>query len=119
MNKANPWRRRWLAIPPAMAALLIAGTGATSGRSEPPRRHEVQIRGMKFQPAILEVAVGDTVVWINHDIVPHTATAAGKPEWSTDTLIQEQSGQYVPGRTGEAPYFCTLHPVMKGKLIIR
>lgn len=74
---------------------------------------------MAFRPAVLQVGIGDTVVWINRDIVPHTATAEGKPEWSTDTLIQEQSGQYVPRRAGEAPYFCKLHPVMQGKLIIR
>lgn len=74
---------------------------------------------MAFQPAVLAVSVGDTVVWINRDIVPHTATGIGTPEWSTGTLLPGQRGQYVPGRAGEAAYFCTLHPVMKGKLIIR
>lgn len=74
---------------------------------------------MTFHPAVLEVGRGDTVVWVNRDMVPHTATAAGKAGWSTGNLLQDQSGQYVPRHSGTAPYFCELHPVMKGKLIIR
>ena len=38
----------------------------------------VTIEGMKFQPASVTVKRGDTVVWQNKDVVPHTATAAGK-----------------------------------------
>lgn len=74
---------------------------------------------MAFQPAVLEIHQGDTVVWVNRDFVPHTATAGGKPAWTTGSLAQNQSGQYVAHRTGELPYFCEFHPVMKGTLIVR
>lgn len=74
---------------------------------------------MTFQPRVLELQRGDTVVWINRDLVPHTATAERKPAWTTGSLAQDQSGQYVARRTGEDPYFCEFHPVMKGTLIIR
>ena len=74
---------------------------------------------MTFRPAVLEVQHGDTVVWLNHDIVPHTATASTKPAWSTGTLSQDQSGQYVPRNSGAVEYFCELHPGMKGTLIVR
>ena len=30
---------------------------------------------MRFQPEVLTVAPGDTVVWVNKDLVPHTATS--------------------------------------------
>ena len=87
----------------------------------PPRRHVVEIRGMAFHPAVLTVAPGDTVVWINRDVVPHSATTAGGggPRWDTGELQQGQDGRYVPHRAGEAPYVCTLHPTMQGKLIIQ
>lgn len=74
---------------------------------------------MTFQPRVLELQRGDTVVWINRDLVPHTATAERKPAWTTGSLAQDQSGQYVARQTGEVPYFCEFHPVMKGTLIIR
>lgn len=74
---------------------------------------------MAFQPAVLELHQGDTVVWVNRDIFPHTATAEGKPAWTTGTLAQGQSGRLVAGRKGEISYFCELHPGMKGTLIVR
>lgn len=85
----------------------------------PPGRHVVEIRGMAFHPAVLTVSRGDTVVWINRDIVPHTATAAGRPTWDTGQLQRGQDGRYVPDRGGEVLYVCTLHPTMQGKLIIQ
>jgi plastocyanin len=74
---------------------------------------------MRFQPEVLTVARGDTVVWVNRDMVPHTATGTGKAAWSTGTLNQGQSGQYVSRDSGTTRYFCELHPVMQGKLIVR
>jgi len=91
-----------------LVILLLAG---------PRHTHTVEIRGMAFHPAVLTVAVGDTVVWINRDIVPHTATGTRR-KWDSGQLQQGDSGRYVASRTGRAPYTCTLHPTMTGMLII-
>lgn len=93
-------------------AILMA---ATLGRGAP-RAHTVEIRGMQFHPAELTAAPGDTIVWINRDIVPHTATANA---WGTDVLSQGQSGRIVARRMGTIEYVCTLHPSMRGNLVIR
>ncbi|HEY3220845.1 MAG TPA: cupredoxin family copper-binding protein [Gemmatimonadales bacterium] len=85
----------------------------------PRKAHTVEIRGMEFHPPVLTVAVGDTVVWINRDIVPHTATGRGRSKWNTGQLPQGQEGRYVARRPGAAPYVCTFHPTMHGKLIVR
>lgn len=74
---------------------------------------------MAFHPEVLEVHRGDSVVWINRDIVPHTATATGNSGWNTGPILQGESGQYVARHRGENSYFCQLHPVMLGKLIVR
>ena len=50
---------------------------------------------MAFHPEVLEVQRGDTVVWINRDIVPHTATATRKSGWDTGTA---PSGKERPVR---------------------
>jgi plastocyanin len=106
----------------ALAAIglpLLPGSAARLRPGDPlPRRHVVEMRGMAFHPAVLEVQPGDTVVWINRDIVPHTATASGKAGWTTGALAQGQSGRYVPRKRGEEPYACELHPTMRGKLIV-
>ncbi len=74
---------------------------------------------MAFHPQQLEVQRGDTIVWINRDIVPHTATSTRKAVWNTGPLPQGKSGLYVARHAGEYPYVCQLHPVMRGDLIVR
>ena len=74
---------------------------------------------MAFHPETLEVRRGDTIVWINRDIVPHTATSTRSGEWETGPLLPEESGRYLARHAGEEPYFCRLHPVMLGRLIVR
>jgi plastocyanin len=112
--------RWWRAAPLAPGVLLLLGAQALARPDDKtPQRHLVEIQGMTFRPEVLEIERDDTVIWINRDIVPHTATGTGKPAWSTGTLAQSESGQYVPHDRGTTPYFCELHPVMQGKLIIR
>lgn len=98
--------------------ILLLGTGAlVSGEPAAPRRHVVEIRGMTFHPSIVEVARGDTVIWVNQDIVPHTATA--KRAWDTGVLAQGKRGLIVARQPGELRYSCTLHPTMTGILVVR
>ena len=93
------------------ALVLLAGL---AGSGSPPRTHTVEIRGMEFHPAALTVSVGDTIVWINRDIVPHTATAG---DWDTGLLARGQSGHVVAQHTGQLRYVCSLHPTMRGTLV--
>ena len=54
-------------------------SGTTPGNSDKttttPTTHEVHIKSFKFVPSDITVSAGDTVVWINDDSAPHTATA--------------------------------------------
>jgi plastocyanin len=73
---------------------------------------------MAFHPAALEVALHDTVVWINRDIVPHTATAAGSAGWDTGILAGGDSGSRVFSEAGTVEYVCTLHPTMQATVTV-
>jgi plastocyanin len=103
----------------AIGILALAAAAPHHPIASVPQRHVVEIQGMAFHPAVLEVQRGDTVVWVNRDIVPHTATSTRKSGWNTGSLLQGERGQYVPRHRGEDPYFCQLHPVMLGKLVVR
>jgi plastocyanin len=115
---ASPGVRWW----PAMAALALVTapvvSGCRPGRAAAPARHVVEIRQFEFRPDTLRVAVGDTVVWINRDIVGHTATdSAGA--WDSGELPKDGRWAYVPRAAGEWVYLCALHPSMKGRLIVK
>ncbi len=81
----------------------------------PPRRYLVEIRQMAFVPEALTVAPGDTVVWVNRDFLPHSATSAG---WDTKPLLEGKTGQVVVGAPGEVSYHCQFHPTMVGSLTV-
>jgi plastocyanin len=93
-----------LAAAPLAAAIPSAALAAT---------HQISIEGFKFNPAELSVAVGDTVVFTNNDGAPHTGTADDK-SWSTARLNNGQSGEVVIATAGDHPFFCQVHPNMKG-----
>lgn len=79
--------------------------------------HTVTIEGMKFSPAMLSIAAGDTVTFVNKDSAPHTATAQGT--FDTGRLEQGQSGQLTFAAAGSFDYICTVHPAMKGTIVVQ
>ncbi|MDR5740994.1 MULTISPECIES: cupredoxin family copper-binding protein [unclassified Caballeronia] len=80
--------------------------------------HVVVIEGMRFDPPALTVARGDRVVWINKDLLPHTATADAKAFDSHD-IAANASWSYVARDAGHYAYSCALHPAMHAVLDVR
>ena len=80
--------------------------------------HTVIIEGMKFVPDTLTVARGDTVIWVNKDFFPHTVTATGG-RFDSHEIQTAKSWKYVPKKIGQFDYLCTLHPTMKGMLVVK
>ena len=85
-----------------------------------PRTFEVEIVGFKFVPEVLDVSVGDSVVWTNMDLARHTATSE---DWSlqgidSGLLSKGESYSYTFEEMGEYDYYCVPHPYMKGKVIV-
>ncbi|MEP7279888.1 MAG: plastocyanin/azurin family copper-binding protein [Bacteroidota bacterium] len=119
------------------AALIVSGilfiqlatSGCSSGPGEPavrpdttakktaqPALYKVEIRQMKFEPSELKVKKGDKVVFVNEDIVTHDVTEAKRRRWTSSPL---KTGEYwTLVVTESSDYFCSLHPVMKGRIIV-
>jgi plastocyanin len=80
-----------------------------------PKTHTVTIEGMRFQPEMLTLERGDTIVWINKDLVPHTATSkAGN--FDSKLIEADNSWKYTVRKKGDFAYICTFHPTMKAML---
>ena len=100
------------------AALGVLSAAACAAEAEPaPRRHVVEIVGFQFQPAALTVTPGDTVVWVNRDAVPHTATAADGA-WDSGTIAAGASWSRVVEGTTEDAYTCVFHPSMTAEISV-
>ncbi|HTM64838.1 MAG TPA: plastocyanin/azurin family copper-binding protein [Flavipsychrobacter sp.] len=103
----------------AKGALLVLGIALAQmscNGTQAPTTHVVEIARMQFIPAELTVHKGDTVVFVNHDMLTHDITEEGKL-WTSSKLPPDSSWTMVTTQT--ANYYCSLHPVMKGKIIIQ
>jgi plastocyanin len=79
------------------------------------KTHTITIEGMRFQPEALTISPGDTVVWVNKDLVPHTATSkAGN--FDSKLIEADKSWNYTVRTKGDFGYICTFHPTMKAML---
>lgn len=79
----------------------------------------VDIKDFSYQPAVVKVRVGDTVVWTQVDKISHTVTIVSGPESFDSGLLKEgQAFSYTFTKPGEYGYKCTPHPNMRGKVIV-
>jgi plastocyanin len=96
------------------AALLYSGAAKPTADRKPVT-HTVSIDASSFSPATLAVRSGDSVVWMNKDIIPHTASSE-RGRFDSGTLETGKSWTYTAKTKGEFPYVCAFHPTMKGTL---
>ena len=79
----------------------------------------VDIRDFAFDPATIEIAVGDTIAWTNRDAVPHTATATERDVLQSGVIPPDGGGfSQTFATAGEFPYFCEFHPNMEGTIVV-
>ena len=121
-------RRRPLLLSAAAAVALCAPLSgmalARGGDDDPPgREHQVEIDDFRFTPSRTTARPGQLVVWKNSDRAPHNATATrtvkGRPAFATRTGGRgARLTAHAPKRTGRYGYICTVHPRMKGVLVV-
>jgi plastocyanin len=83
-----------------------------------PKSHVVTVKDFTFQPPALTVSPGDTIVWTNSDVVPHTATASDS-SWDSKTIAAGGTWRLVASTPGNLSYYCVFHPNMKGTIEVR
>ena len=103
---------------PLMTAAAAAGISLFLPFSAFAADHAVAIKGMKFVPAMIEVAAGDTVTFTNEDSAPHTATA-NDGSFDTGRLGKGDSATVDIGAAGTFDYICLIHRSMKGQVVAK
>ncbi len=101
-----------------IAVAVLVGTTLNSVKAGDPQsqQHVVEIRNLEFTPKELAVAPGDTIRWVNYDLVPHTVTADDE-SWDSGLVGSQGQWQTVVQADMLTTYFCQFHPTMKAQLI--
>ena len=97
--------------------LVLVVSSCTVPEKIIPKSHVIEIKSMQFQPAELLVQKGDTVVFVNKDLFVHDVTEGKNKAWTSTPLSTDQSYRMVVNES--ADYYCSIHPVMKGKLVVQ
>jgi plastocyanin len=96
----------------AVCALVAVVMSIVPARAE---TIQVVIDNMVFAPVEVKAKVGDTIEWINKDILAHTATVKG--DW--DVMIPtKKNASVVLKKAGDIEYYCRFHPNMKGRISV-
>ena len=100
-----------MALPAAMAASVSA--------SRKVQTQQIEIHNFAFAPATLTVPVGTRVVWTNRDEEPHVITSAGSLFASSKGLDTSDSYAVTFSKPGTYGYYCSIHPMMVGTIIVQ
>ena len=84
-----------------------------------PATKEVTIIDFGFMPKVLTIKAGDTVVWTNSDTTSHTITSDSGTELDSETLAVGQTYSHTFNTAGSFSYHCTIHPLMKAKIVVK
>jgi amicyanin len=110
-----------------VASISILGCGSSSTSSgetattTQPSGNTVILKSSSFQPSSITVSAGDTVTWINEDAVDHTVTGdktGSGDDFDSGTMKQGQQFTHVFDQAGTYPYHCSIHPNMKGTVVV-
>lgn len=119
--KLNTWLKLTVLIAAVslVCSCSVAATQAAQPKSVGEKtEHVIYIEDMQFSPARLEVNLGDTIIWINRDFIPHTATA-DDTRWDSGTLAQGEKSSIVVDSDTLGQYFCRFHPGMTAELLLK
>lgn len=99
-------RRMWVSVALGISMVSVPAWAKTV---------QVTVDKMTFSPAVVDAKVGDTIEWVNKDILAHTATVKGGQEVM---LPSQKSGGMVMEKAGMIDYYCRFHPNMKGRILV-
>jgi plastocyanin len=98
----------------ALAAALGALASGCGGGEDSPSG-SVAVRDFEFAPVDFEAKTGETVTWRNEGEQIHNVKGKG---FFSRAIEPGASYEFSFDRRGTYEYLCTLHPQMKGKVVV-
>ena len=106
-----------LAFGALIAASAATGAAQQLAKSTPA---EIAIDNFAFEPAVLTIAAGTEVTWVNRDEEPHTVVSAVKEQpFKSQALDTNDKFSLVFAKPGTYKYFCSVHSHMVGTIEVK
>ncbi|MGB0036146.1 MAG: cupredoxin family copper-binding protein [Candidatus Acidiferrales bacterium] len=95
-----------------------AGKHSIATAQKKPGPYVIKIDNFSFTPMELTVPAGAQVTWINQDDVPHTVVSTER-KFKSKALDTDEKFSFTFQEPGTYEYFCSVHPKMTGKIIVK
>ena len=102
----------------------LSGAAVTEARFSPATADEksaaleIKIDNFNFMPQDTTVAAGTTITWVNRDDVPHTVVSTNG-KFRSKALDTDDKFSFTFSEPGTYEYFCSVHPKMTAKVIVK
>jgi amicyanin len=106
----------WILFLGSLAALTLTACLGPIEKAE--AASSVHIDNFTFTPQEITITRGTTLTWVNDDDIPH-AIAASNKAFRSKAMDTEQKFSFTFSEPGTYEYFCSLHPHMQGKVIVK
>ena len=100
------------------SAAMIHGSQIARAAEQKNAAASIAIDNFSFTPKEITVAAGTTITWVNRDDVPHTVVSPDK-KFRSKALDTDDQFSFTFADTGTYNYFCSVHPMMTGKIIVK
>ncbi len=101
-----------------VVTLLLAPTAVKPGAARSAAPVPVRIDNFSFQPSTVTVPAGATVCWVNRDEVPHNVVDVDK-KYKSGVLDTGDQFSHTFDTPGTYNYYCSIHPRMTGRVIVK
>jgi len=103
----------------AIATAVVSAARASANSETDSAKSEVKIDNFSFAPGQLTVTKGTTIEWVNRDDIPHTVVSDDKTTFKSKPLDTDDRFSYTFSKEGTYTYFCSIHPKMTAKVIVK
>jgi plastocyanin len=97
---------------PVVTALMLGAMSVSAHAAT----IQITMENLVISPAEASAKVGDTIEWVNKDILAHTATARNG-DWDV-TMPPKKTVTLVLKKAGTVEYYCRFHPNMKATFVV-
>lgn len=104
-----------------LSLVLLSGAGgglSVTEAQEKPATHDVRIDNFSFTPMELTIPTGTQVTWVNKDDVPHNVISVDH-QFTSQALDTDEKFSFTFQHPGTYAYFCSVHPKMTAKIIVK
>jgi plastocyanin len=101
----------------AAGVAAACAVSAAVAVAAPPAETRVTIDNFTYKPETITIPKGTKLEWENDDDIPHTVVET-RGKFLSPALDTEDKYAFTFDVPGTYDYFCSLHPHMKGKVVV-